>query len=396
MEATSPGQDRPPPVDRRSVALVGAGTFAFWLALYLYVPVLPLHAEKLGASLSMVGLVVASYAIAQLLLRIPIGVAADILGRRKPFAAGALACCAAGAVGLALSPDPWSLFAARTVVGIGAAGWVAISVLYSSYYPPQRTLYALSRLMTINTTGLLAATFAGGLISEHLGTGTAFYAAAATGAAGAVLMLAAREPASRRVGTYSAATFVRVARTPLLLLAGGIGILAQFVTFGGSYGFVPLHAERIGASDAEVGYVTTAMLFTQVLGTLATTRMVNRWGNRAALFLASVLVALSMLLVPFTASVWALTALQGLGGVGRGVANTVLISLSLRAIAPEDRATGMGVYQAIYAFGMFAGPAASGYLAQAAGLDAVFHLAAAVSLAGGVLGLVRTIPARVG
>ncbi len=64
--------------------------------------------------------------------------------------------------------------------------------------------------------------------------------------------------------------------------------------------------------------------------------------------------------------------------------------------APEDRATGMGVYQAIYAAGMFAGPAASGYLAQAAGLDSVFYLAAAVSLAGGFLGLLRTIPSRPG
>ena len=396
MEASTADQERHPPLDRPSVVLVGAGTFAFWLSLYLYVPVLPLHAEELGASLSMVGLVVASYAIAQLLLRIPIGVAADILGRRKPFAAGALACCAAGAVGLALSPDPWTLFTARSVVGIGAAGWVAISVLYSSYYPTHRTLYALSRLMTINTTGLLAATFAGGLISEHLGTGTAFYAAAAVGVAGMALMLAAREPGSRRRGSYSAATFRRVARTPLLLVAGGIGILAQFVTFGGSYGFVPIHAERLGASDAEVGYVTTAMLFTQVLGTLATTRIVAGLGHRATLFLASVLVSLSMLLVPCSTSVWTLMALQGLGGLARGVVNTVLIALSLRAIAPEDRATGMGVYQAIYATGMIAGPAASGYLAQASGLDAVFYLAAAVSLAGGLLALVRTIPARVG
>ena len=395
MEASTADQERHPPLDRPSVVLVGAGTFAFWLSLYLYVPVLPLHAEELGASLSMVGLVVASYAIAQLLLRIPIGVAADVLGRRKPFAAGALACCAAGAVGLALSPDPWTLFTARSVVGIGAAGWVAISVLFSSYYPPHRTLHALSRLMTINTTGLLAATFAGGLISEHLGTGTAFYAAAATGVAGMVLMLAAREPVSRG-GSYSTATFVRVARTPLLLLAGGIGILAQFVTFGGSYGFVPLHAERIGASDAQVGYVTTFMLFTQVLGTMATTRIVAGLGHRSALFLASVLVSLSMLLVPCSTSVWTLMALQGLGGLARGVVNTVLISLSLRAIAPEDRATGMGVYQAIYATGMIAGPAASGYLAQASGLDAVFYLAAAVSVAGGVLALPRTIPARVG
>ena len=396
MEAPPAGRDPHPPLDRRSVVLVGAGTFAFWLALYLYVPVLPLHAEELGSSLSMVGLVVASYAIAQLLLRIPIGVAADVLGRRKPFAAGSLACCAAGAVGLALSPDPWTLFAARSVVGVGAAGWVAISVLYTSYYPPRLTLHALSRLMTINTAGLLAATFAGGLVSEHLGTGTAFYAAAAIGAAGTALLLVAREPASRRGGSYSAATFARVARTPLLLLAGSIGILVQFVTFGCSYGFAPVYAERIGASDAEVGYVTTAMLFTQVLGTMATTRIVDRCGNRAALFLASIPVALSMALVPLTASVWTLMALQGLGGLGRGLANTVLISLSLRAIAPEDRATGMGVYQAIYAAGMFAGPAASGYLAQAAGLDAVFWLATAVSLAAGFLSLLRTIPPRPG
>ncbi|MBI4219298.1 MAG: MFS transporter, partial [Chloroflexi bacterium] len=66
--------------------LVGVATFLFWFSLYLYVPILPLHARTLGASLTMVGAVVASYAIAQVLLRIPIGVGADLIGRRKPFA----------------------------------------------------------------------------------------------------------------------------------------------------------------------------------------------------------------------------------------------------------------------------------------------------------------------
>ena len=87
-------------------------------------------------------------------------------------------------------------------------------------------------------------------------------------------------------------------------------------------------------------------------------------------------------------------ALQGLGGVARGIVNTLLISLSLRAVAPEDRATGMGIYQAIYAAGMLAGPVASGYLAQASSLAAVFYLLAAVSLAAGLLGLLPAIPRR--
>ena len=396
MEATSAGQDRHPPVDRRSVALVGAGTFAFWLALYLYVPVLPLHAEELGASLSMVGLVVASYAIAQLLLRIPIGVAADMLGRRKPFAAAALACATAGAVGLALAPDPWALFAARTLVGVGGAGWVAVSVLFSSYYAADRSGHAMARVMTINSVGLLAATFSGGLISEYFGAYAAFYTAAACGACGTVLMLLAREPRQIRSGSYSAATFRRVARIPLLLLAGAIGILAQFVTFAGSFGFVPLYAERIGASDAEVGYVTTAMLIGQLLGTMATTRIARCCGIRASLFLASGLVGASLVVVPAIASVWLLMALQGTGGMARGIVNTLLISLSLRAVAPEDRATGMGIYQAIYAAGMLAGPVVSGYLAQASSLAAVFYLLAAVSIAAGLLGLLPAIPRRPG
>ena len=58
-------------------------TFLFWTALYLYVPILPVYARSLGASLSMVGSVIASYAIAQVFLRMPIGVGADALGNRK-------------------------------------------------------------------------------------------------------------------------------------------------------------------------------------------------------------------------------------------------------------------------------------------------------------------------
>jgi predicted MFS family arabinose efflux permease len=58
----------------------------------------------------------------------------------------------------------------------------------------------------------------------------------------------------------------------------------------------------------------------------------------------------------------------------------------------------MGVFQAIYAVGMLSGPIVSGAVADAFGLDAVFFLSAAVSVAGGALAFVslrltRTTPA---
>src|SRR3990172_4462631 len=102
------------------IVVLTAATFLFWASLYVYVPILPVYAESLGASLSMVGIVVASYAIAQLTLRIPLGVWADRLGRRKPFVVVGFVFAALGGLGLALAPNPWMLFAARTVTGIAA------------------------------------------------------------------------------------------------------------------------------------------------------------------------------------------------------------------------------------------------------------------------------------
>ena len=45
----------------------------------------------------------------------------------------------------------------------------------------------------------------------------------------------------------------------------------------------------------------------------------------------------------------------------------------------------MGVYQAVYAIGMFAGPVVGGAVASAAGIDSVFYLSGALALVGGSL-----------
>ncbi|NQW17149.1 MAG: MFS transporter [Chloroflexi bacterium] len=363
----------------------------FWLSLYLYVPVLPLHAEKTGASLSMVGLIISSYAIAQVLLRIPLGVSADLLGKRKPFVLIAFALNVVGAIGLVLAPNPWTIFAARAITGIGAAGWVAQSVLYSSYFTPAQTGRAMARIMSVNAASLVIASLAGGLIAEWLGINATFYAGAGVGVIGMILLFSAGEPPVVRRKRYSVSEFVEVAKTPLLLTVGVIGIFVQFVSFGGSFGFVPLYAERIGANDAEVGYVMTVMLVFAVIGSLATTRVVGFVGYRGAILMCSVIVAISMGIVPMIDEIYYLAGAQALGGFGRGLLNTILISLSVQTVAPASRATGMGIYQATYSIGMLSGPIVSGVVADMSGLNTVFYVVAGVSIVGGLFGLSRTI-----
>jgi len=152
----------------RGPALVAAATFFFWSSLYLYVPILPLHAEHLGSSLQMVGAIIAAYAIGQVLLRIPLGIGGDVYGR-KPFAVLSLALAAAGAAWLGIAGSPTELFAARTLTGFAAAGWVVISVLFASYYRKDSSTVAMSIIMAVNTSSLLVSTFVGGILADWLG-----------------------------------------------------------------------------------------------------------------------------------------------------------------------------------------------------------------------------------
>jgi predicted MFS family arabinose efflux permease len=375
----------------RYIVTVAVATYFFWISLYLYVPVLPLHAQDLGANLEMVGIIIASYAIGQLLLRIPIGVGSDIIGR-KPFAVGALVFSALGAVWLALSPDAWSLFAARTLTGVAAAGWVAISVLFASYYPAGNTSRAMAIIMSVNTLSLVTATFIGGIAAEYFGNLSTFYGAAGVGFAGALLLLSAPEPKIVAARKYSFNTLVGILKTPLLLRVSAIAITLQFVTFGVNFGFLPIHAENLGASKSEIGYITTAGLLAAVGGTAVSAWVSKRWGPTTAVMVAALATLFSLIVMTITTDLMTLGALQAFNGFGRGMMNTVLISMALASAPVAIRATAMGSYQALYAIGMLLGPAASGPIAAAFGIEMVFWAAAASTVIGGAIALVKPLP----
>ncbi|MCH8234520.1 MAG: MFS transporter [Chloroflexi bacterium] len=77
---------------------------------------------------------------------------------------------------------------------------------------------------------------------------------------------------------------------------------------------------------------------------------------------------------------------------GRGLGAALLMTLAVLAVVPAQRATAMGMYQAVYAIGMITGPIMAGAVADSAGIEAVFYLSAAVALAGGALVFMGRIP----
>ena len=61
------------------------GSLFWWFSLYIYVPVLPIYSKDLGANLQFIGIIIGSYAVGQILFRIPVGYLSDKLKSRKLF-----------------------------------------------------------------------------------------------------------------------------------------------------------------------------------------------------------------------------------------------------------------------------------------------------------------------
>ena len=377
---------------RRGIIIVTVATLFLYLSLYLYVPFLPLRAAELGASNTMIGAVIAGFAVGQVVLRLPIGIGADLIGRRKPFAVDSLVLATVGGLGLALAPNTAALLAARLLTGASVAGWVAITVLFSSYYSPDNTAKAMSRIMTVWAAGLVLGTFSGGVVADFWGVRATFWGSVGAGAIGTALMLSAPESRLEQSQRYGFGTVRRVAFSGPLLRLAVIGIGVQFVAFATYFAFVPVYAESIGASLSTIGYITTFTLGAAMAGTLIAPVIIARIGYRAGVTGSLVIVGLATAAVTLADTPAPLFLIQGVAGLGHGVLSAALMALVALTAIPGLRATAMGLYQSAYGVGVLAGPLAAGMVADGSGLGSVFVVTAAVAAGAAVLALFTRMP----
>ena len=191
--------------------------FLYWGALYVYSPILSVYAQSLGASFTTVGMVVGAYGFVQMWLRIPLGIWSDRLGRRLPFLYAGHFFNLVGCLGLAMAPTPMWLVISRGVLGISAATWVAFTVLFASYFPPDQSPKAMGVVTAINGISLIVVNGVGGQIAEMWGMGATFYAGAILAAMGLIATVPIKEHrATRQPPTFR--QIWRIITHPALML----------------------------------------------------------------------------------------------------------------------------------------------------------------------------------
>jgi MFS family permease len=157
-----------------------------------------------------------------------------------------------------------------------------------------------------------------------------------------------------------------------LLFVSLLAACSQYAFFATSLGFAAVRAQDLGASDAQLGILTTAVQVTKALGSLLLSVQRRPSSGRAMTVAGLSLVAGALFVFPALTQFHWLVACQAVIGLGVGIAFPVLMGMALQAVEPEARASAMGVFQSIYALGMTLGPMVSGVIARWWGIWGVY------------------------
>jgi len=362
----------------------------FWFSLYAYVPYVTPYGEYLGANMRLLGLIAGAYGFTQMLIRIPLGLLSDKLRRRKIFVQLGLLLASVGAFLAFFFPSPAMLLVMRGIGGFAAAAWVTFTVLGASYYKADETPKAMGYLSSANAFGRMVALLTGGLIAHWLGVSYAFLLGGIAGVVGLVISFGVAEKRPEPKNLHAPLKeLVAVARNKQLLCCSILGILAMYISFATTFGFTPIAATMLDASQLQLGLLgvlsTAPAIF---ISPIAGNVMPKKLGAATTLVIGFVLAGAGTALVAVSHSLWSLFAVQIVGSIGGAIVGTLLLGLCIRDISAERRATAMGFFQAVYGLGMFLGPFVTGHISYGFGLMAAFGFTGAVGLLGAVLAVV--------
>lgn len=349
-------------------------TGLYWFSQYTYVPILSPYAESLGSSYMLLGLILGSYGLMQMLIRLPLGIWSDTLRKRKVFIIAGILVSILSSFGMWHFKNLPALFFFRALSGVSAATWVAFTVLFSSYFIGQHAPKSIGILNAVNYTGQMIAMALGGLVAQSFGPEYAF----ALGAIGGVGSLILSFGVVEKVVESSAEpirfkVLLETIKDRNLIIVSSLAVLSQILTYATVLGFTPLAAKAIGANSFELGILTALATLPAIFAApLSGTVFTERFGERTTVVIGFILTALYCLSIPYIKHVEIFYLSQFIGGFGRGLSFSLLMGLSIKNISFEKRATAMGFFQAVYGLGMFLGPVLVGFFGESIGLDYSF------------------------
>ena len=372
------------------------------LGLTIVIPLLPFYAERFGASPSVVGLLITSYALCQLISGPILGHLSDRIGRRPVLLMSQLGTLM-GFVILARASALWVIFLSRIIDGSTAGNLSVAQAYISDVTEPKNRAKSFAIIGISFGLGFLIGPAISGFLSQY-GYSYPIYAAAGLSALSILatyfILPDARESEhahsvkdssgapERRLGLVQWGSYSRLFKHP-----GLSRLLFQFLSFAMAFslffsGFA-LFSERrftyhgIPFGPKEVGYVYA---YTGFLGILLqgglVGRLVTRFGEEKLITVGFFLAAVGYAMLGFTYTLPGLLGVAAISSFGTGLLRPTLTSLITTKTPRHEQGLVLGLTQSLNSVSQIIAPVIAGILIERGLLSAWALLAATVCVAG--------------
>jgi len=359
-------------------------TGAFWFSQYAYMPQLTKYASQIGASMQTIGLISGAYGFSQVLLRVPLGLYSDYLGRRKVFVLIGITMTVISPLIVLLAPNPVFLIAARFFTGVAAATWVNITVMFSEYFKSSESTKSIGIINSTNRLGQLSAFVIGGIVVAAFEIKAAFVLSAVMGMVALAIGLRIKETGSKSAAKkdFNLKDILLLYKNRRLVSVSLLGLLSQLITFSTVFSFTPLLATELGAESFHLNLYNILFILPQIFfAALSGTVIRDRFGEKATLSAGFALVTLCCMLIPFLTHYVQLFPVMLLSGIGTSMSFPLLMGIAIKDVEVAYKSSAMGFYQSVYAVGMTIGPILIGMVSGHFGLTAGFIMVGSIGLA---------------
>jgi multidrug resistance protein len=375
----------------KRLSVLIAVSFVDMLGFFLILPLLPYYALELNATPEIIGWLIASFSIAQLIAAPLWGRVSDRYGRRPALLIG-LSASAIAFVVFGLADSLWLLFLSRIVQGAGG-GTTGVSQAYvSDTVAPGDRARALGWLSAATAAGVMVGPAIGSL-ATHLGHSAPGFVAAGLCALNVIAAWkwlpesrpASAQPTVRKPVWHAALTVMRrpTGQVERFIWIYAIGMFA-FSLFT-SVLALWLYA-RFGVSEKQIGwfFVYTGLL-SLVMRSVVLGPVVDRLGEMTAMRIGTACVAVGLSLFAVVPSVWLFVALTPLLPIGTALLFPTTTSLISRATSVGELGTMMGVAQSFAGLARIFAPVLGTIAFQRLGVNAPFLLAGLTMASVGVV-----------
>jgi len=359
--------------------------FVTVLGFSLVAPIFPKYATDLGASYTLLGVIISAYGGIQLITQVPIGRLSDRLGR-KPFLLMGLMTFALMPPLYIYATNAYFLIPIRLIGGAGASAvWPIAMALIIEQVEPSSRGKAMGWYNAAFYSALAIGPAMGGALYDLFGLAGPFYFWAGLGVISLILVFVLVKEPEKKEAVPDAE--IELPKENLVLPRYGITFIAccgvvmwTGVVGGFNITMLPTYASEIGLTTAQLGLLYLAYAGCMATANIYFGRQADRGRRKAMIIAGCAFGAISFALLPEASGLYSAMAILAILGSGAGMSNPSAAALIADTTCTSRRGETFGIFNTSRMMGVVIGPLIAGLTADMYGINGTIESFVAVAL----------------